>query len=61
MPHLEAASKEVLMTGKALNLRELTARLPVDVVRSVQGLYDVLKDVSTRVAVHTPSSQQALE
>lgn len=55
MPHLEAASKEVLMTGKALNLREVTARLPVDVVRSVQGLYDVLKDVTTRVAVHTPS------
>lgn len=54
MPHLEAAGKEVLMTGKAINLREMTSRLPVDVVHSVEGLYDVLKDVRTRVAADTP-------
>lgn len=53
MPHLEAAGKEAMLTGKALNLREMTARLPVDVVHSVHGLYDVLKDVRSRAMADT--------
>ena len=38
MPQLEAAGKEVLEDGKALNLREMTQRLPQSLVHSVQGL-----------------------
>jgi hypothetical protein len=49
MPHLEAAGREVLMEGKALNLREVTARIPPQVLSSVQGLFDVLRDVQANI------------
>ena len=49
MPHLEAAGREVLIAGKSLNLREMTARVPTEVLSGVQGLYDVLRDVRSRV------------
>lgn len=49
MPHLEAAGREVLMAGKALNLREMTARVPPQVLSSVQGLFDVLRDVQANI------------
>ncbi|WP_367068322.1 hypothetical protein [Oryzisolibacter sp. LB2S] len=58
MAQLEAAGKEVLEDGKALNLREMTQRLPQSLVHSVQGLYDVLKDVRARVASDTPWSER---
>lgn len=49
MPHLEAAGREVLMEGKALNIREMTARVPPQVLSSVQGLFDVLRDVQATI------------
>ncbi len=49
MPHLEAAGREVLIEGKALNLREMTARVPPQVLSSVQGLFDVLRDVQANI------------
>lgn len=45
MRHLKAAGKKALLEGKSPNLREMTARLPHEVIRSAQRLFDVLKDV----------------
>lgn len=49
MPYLEAAGREVLLEGKALNLREMSARVPPKVLSSVQGLFDVLRDVQANI------------
>jgi len=49
MPHLEAAGREVLLEGKALNLREMSARVPPKVLSRVQGLFDVLRDVQANI------------
>jgi hypothetical protein len=49
MPHLEAAGRQALLEGKALNLREISARVPAHVLSSVQGLFDVLRDVQANI------------
>ena len=49
MPHLESAGREVLSAGKSLNLREMTAYVPAQVLSGVHGLFGVLRDVRARV------------
>jgi len=49
MPHLESAGRTLLSAGKSLNLRELTAHVPAEVLSGVQGLFGVLRDVRARV------------
>ncbi len=49
MPHLESAGREVLLAGKSLNLREITAYVPAQVLSGVHGLFGVLRDVRARV------------
>ena len=49
MPHLESAGREVLLAGKSLNLREMTAHVPAQVLSGVRGLFGVLRDVRARV------------
>lgn len=50
MPHLEYVGHEVLLAGRSPNLREMSARLPQELVRGIQGLYPVLKEVCQRVS-----------
>ncbi|WP_288011332.1 hypothetical protein [Diaphorobacter sp.] len=62
MPYLEAAGLDVLKEGKALNLREVTTRVPAEVLSGVQGLYEVLRDVKSRVGhPFVPASNDCTE
>lgn len=58
MPYLEEAGRDVLKEGKALNLREVTTRVPAEVLSGVQGLYEVLRDVKSRVGPLRPREQR---
>lgn len=53
MPQLESVGREILMAGKSLNLREVAARVPCEVISGVQGLYYILRDVKTRLELST--------
>lgn len=49
MPILENAGREVLMEGKALNLREISARVPQEVISSIPGIFGILKSVQSNL------------
>jgi hypothetical protein len=42
---IEAACRDILADGKAINLRELDARVPREVLGSIRGVIDVLQEV----------------
>lgn len=47
LPHLHAAVHDILIDGKAPNLREVSARVDPQVLSSVHGLFGVLRDIQT--------------
>lgn len=48
-PFLEAACSEILAEGKAVTRREISARVPADVLAPVSNLLNVLKDVQAHL------------
>ncbi|RYF31954.1 MAG: hypothetical protein EOO23_00790 [Comamonadaceae bacterium] len=52
MPHLESAGRSVLSAGKSLNLREVTAHVPSQVLSGVHGLFGVLRDIRAHVEMN---------
>jgi hypothetical protein len=48
---IEAACRDILADGKAINLRELNTRVPKDVMGSIRGVIDVLQDVKETLGV----------
>ena len=42
---------EVIYVGKAINLRELNARVPKEVLGSIRGVIDVLQEVKEALGV----------
>lgn len=48
-PHLEAACRELKSLGKAVTRREIAKRVPAEILATVPGLLDVLKDVQRRM------------
>lgn len=42
---IEAACRDILADGKGINLRELNARVPREVLGSIRGVIDVLQEV----------------
>lgn len=52
MPCLEAAGEEVLAAGKAINFREISARVPPEMLAGVQGLYGLLRNMKLQPRVH---------
>ncbi|HTI16901.1 MAG TPA: TetR family transcriptional regulator, partial [Trinickia sp.] len=42
---IEAACRDILADGKAINLRVLNARVPKEVLGSIRGVIDVLQEV----------------
>lgn len=48
-PYLEAACLEIMEEGKAVTRREITARLPAEILSPVAHLLDVLKDVQAHL------------
>jgi DNA-binding phage protein len=48
---IEAACQDILADGKAINLRELDARVPKEVLGSIRGVIDVLQEVKEALGV----------
>jgi DNA-binding phage protein len=48
---IEAACRDILADGKAINLRELNARVPKEVLGSIRGVIDVLQEVKETLGV----------
>ncbi|TAM85135.1 TetR family transcriptional regulator [bacterium] len=48
---IEAACRDILADGKAINLRELDARVPKEVLGSIRGVIDVLQEVKETLGV----------
>lgn len=48
---IEAACWDILADGKAINLRELNARVPKEVLGSIRGVIDVLQEVKETLGV----------
>lgn len=42
---MEAACRDIIVDGKAINLRELNARVPKEVLGSIRGVIDVLQEI----------------
>ena len=49
MPILESVGRELIMEGRAVNRREVEARVLPEVLSSVPRLFDVLRDVQVRI------------
>lgn len=50
-PHVEAACRSLLEEGRALNLREVEARVPPEVLGTVERLFDMLQDIKQEIGV----------
>ena len=48
---IEAACRDILADGKAINLRELHCRVPREVLGSIRGVIDVLQEVKEALGV----------
>jgi hypothetical protein len=48
---IEAACRDILADGKAINLRELNVRVPEDVLGSIRGVIDVLQEIKETLDV----------
>ncbi|MCW0024739.1 TniQ family protein [Burkholderia pseudomallei] len=48
---IEAACRDIIADGKAINLRELNARVPKEVLGSIRGVIDVLQEVKEALGV----------
>ncbi|RDU98953.1 TniQ family protein [Trinickia dinghuensis] len=48
---IEAACRDIVTDGKAINLRELNARVPKEVLGSIRGVIDVLQEVKETLGV----------
>ena len=46
-----AACRDIVADGKAINLRELDARVPKEVLGSIRGVIDILQDVKEELGV----------
>lgn len=44
-PVIEAACRDIRAEGKTIHLRELNARVPKEVLGSIRGVIDILRDV----------------
>lgn len=50
-PHLEQACRAILAEGRAISLREVEARVPREVLASVERLFDMLQDIKGELGV----------
>ncbi|WP_257011133.1 hypothetical protein, partial [Burkholderia mallei] len=48
---IEAACRDIIADGKAINLRELNARVPKEVLGSIRGVIDMLQEVKETLGV----------
>lgn len=50
-PHIEAACRSLLAEGCAISLREIEARVPREVLTTVERLFDMLQDIQRELGV----------
>lgn len=64
IPHLQSVGRELLAEGRAVTRREVSARLPTEVLSSVPRLFDVLRDVQKSLLAEQevlPEAEQQVE
>lgn len=56
MPQLESVGRQLLAEGRSVTHREVRSRMPSDVLSSVPQLFNVLRDVRSKIEIQQPSS-----
>lgn len=56
MPELERVGRELLAEGRSVTHREVRRRISPEVLSTVPRLFDVLRDVRTKIELQSPSS-----